>query len=332
VYYRRNLWLLLFGILHAYLLWMGEILYPYAICALVLYPFRHMAAKRLLIIAGTLVLLTAAANVGQAYKTRSTLEKGTEAVAAEKAGKTLTDEQKEAKEESEKIRKDYLPTKEELAKDAKAWQGNFLSSLKARAKLVGMWHSAPFYSPWNWDIWSMMIAGMAFLKLGILTGERSYRFYALMALAGYGIGLPVNSATAWIRVNSGFEIVTKYLTASTYDIGRLSIAMAHLGVIMLLYKSGWMQWLTSRLAATGQMALTNYVTQSVVCSTLFCGYGFGLYAKLQRIELYGVVLAVWVVQMIISPIWLKYYLFGPLEWGWRALTYWKKPPFRRVVA
>lgn len=329
IYYRRNLWLLLFGILHAYLLWHGEVLYTYAMCSLILYPFRHMSAKRLLAIAGVIVLLTAALNIGMALKTRSTIEKALQAVAAEAAGKALTDEQRSAKEEWEKIRKENSPTKADLEKDAKAWQGNFFSSLKARAAVVGMFHSTPFYHPWNLDSWSMMIAGMAFLKLGILTGERTYRFYAWLALVGYGIGIPVNTATAWLRVDSGFDVVTKYFTGTTYDVGRLSIALAHLGVIMIVCKGGWLRWLMSRLAATGQMALTNYVMQSVICSTLFCGYGFGLYARLERIELYGVVAAVWVFQMIASPIWLKYYQFGPLEWGWRALTYWKRPALRR---
>lgn len=332
VYYRRNLWLLLFGILHAYLLWLGEILYPYAMCSLVLYPFRHMAAKRLLIIAGVLIVLTAGGNIGMAFKTRSTIETAQQAMAAEKAGKPLTDEQKTAREEWEKMRKDYLPTREELEKDAKAWRGGFFSSLKARAAVVSTFHSMPFYHPWNLDIWSMMIAGMAFLKLGILTGERSFKFYAWAAVAGYSLGLPVNSVTAWLRVESGFDIVTKFFTGATYDVGRLSIALAHMSVIMIVCKAGWLKWLTSPLAATGQMALTNYVTQSVICSTLFCGYGFGLYGRLERIELYLIVVSIWVVQMVASPIWLRNFHFGPLEWGWRALTYWKRPRFRRVSA
>jgi uncharacterized protein len=332
IYYRRNLWLLLFGILHAYLLWLGDILYPYALCSLVLYPFRRMSPKRLLIIAGVVVALTAGGNIGMAFKTRSTIEQAQQALAAERLGKALTDEQRTAKEEWEKMRKEYQPAREELEKDAKAWRGGFFSSLKARAAVVGMFHSMPFYNPFSLDIWSMMIAGMAFLKLGILTGERSYRFYAWAAAIGYLIGIPVNSITAWLRVDSGFDIVTRFFTGTSYDIGRLSIALAHMSVIMLLCKAGWFKPLMSMLAATGQMALTNYVMHSVICSTLFCGYGFGLYGRLERIDLYLIVAGIWVLQMIASPIWLRYFQFGPLEWGWRALTYWKRPSFRRVPA
>lgn len=329
IYYRRNLWLMLFGILHAYLLWLGEILYPYALCSLVLYPFRRMAPKRLLLIAASLVVLTAGWNIGMAFKTRSTITTAQAAAAAEKAGKALTDEQRSARDDWEKLRKEYLPTKEELEKDAKAWRGGFLSSLKARAAVVGTWHSMPFYHPMNMDIWSMMIAGMAFLKLGILTGERSYRFYGWAAAIGYLIGLPVNSLTAWLRVDSGFDIVTRFFTGATYDIGRLSIALAHMSLVMIVCKAGWLKWLISGLAATGQMALSNYVMQSVICSTLFCGYGFGLYARLERIQLYGIVAAVWAFQMVVSPLWLRRFQFGPLEWGWRALTYWSRPNLKR---
>jgi uncharacterized protein len=69
-----------------------------------------------------------------------------------------------------------------------------------------------------------------------------------------------------------------------------------------------------------------------VCSIVFTGYGFKLYGELQRYQVYYVVLAIWVVQLIYSPIWLRHYRFGPVEWGWRSLTYWKKQPFRRRAA
>jgi uncharacterized protein len=76
------------------------------------------------------------------------------------------------------------------------------------------------------------------------------------------------------------------------------------------------------------MAFSNYILTSLICTTIFEGYGFGLFNKLQRYQLYGVVLAVWIVILVISPIWLRYFRFGPLEWLWRSLTYWKKQPFR----
>jgi uncharacterized protein len=76
----------------------------------------------------------------------------------------------------------------------------------------------------------------------------------------------------------------------------------------------------------GQMAFTNYLGQSLICSLIFYGYGLGYYGKLQRYELYYVVFGVWIFQMIFSVVWLKYFRFGPLEWLWRTLTYWEKQP------
>lgn len=87
-------------------------------------------------------------------------------------------------------------------------------------------------------------------------------------------------------------------------------------------------WLMSRLGAIGQMAFSNYIFHSVVTAFLFTGYGFKLYGSLERYQLYYVVAAIWIFQLIVSPIWLRHYRFGPLEWAWRSLTYWKRQPFR----
>lgn len=86
---------------------------------------------------------------------------------------------------------------------------------------------------------------------------------------------------------------------------------------------------TQETLSVGQMAFANYITHSIICNFIFLGYGFSMYGKLQRYELYYIVLGIWTFQLIISPIWLKYFLFGHLEWLWRSLTYWKVQPFKR---
>ncbi len=328
VYYRRTLWLLLFGIVHAYLLWFGDILYPYALCGLALYPFRNMRPRGLIIIGTILLVLNAAFYVGSGFKDREMLKDGRAAEEASKAGKKLTDKQDNAKSEYERWRKFNRPTAEELKKDADEWRGNPLKVIAARAKVVSFFHSLPYYSPMNWDIWCMMFTGMGLLKLGVLSAGRSYRFYALMVLIGYGVAIPVNSYTAWVIVRSNFDPVIHSFTNSTYDVGRLSIALGHLGMIMLLAKAGLLKWMLAGLDAIGQMAFSNYLFQSVVTAFIFTGYGFALYGKLQRYQLYYVVAALWILQFITSPIWLRYFRFGPLEWCWRSLTYWKRQPMR----
>ena len=84
----------------------------------------------------------------------------------------------------------------------------------------------------------------------------------------------------------------------------------------------------ARLAAVGQMALTNYLTQSIFQTLVFTGIGLGLFGRLERAELYYVVVAIWIVQLVWSPIWLRHFRFGPAEWLWRSLTYWKRQPMR----
>ena len=328
VYYRRTLWLLVFGIVHAFLLWEGDILYPYALCALILYPFRNVGPKRLLIIGAVLLALNAGAYIVQSFGQREMLQNGRAAEQAEKQGKKLTDKEKAAKAEYERWRVFARPTAEELKKDAAEWRGSPLSVIQARAKVVGFYHGMPYYAPMNWDIWCMMFIGMGLIKLGVLSAKRSYRFYALLVLIGYGVGLPLNTWSAVAIIRSNFDPALQTLTQSTYDLGRLSIALGHLGLIMILAKAGWFRWLMSSLGAVGQMAFSNYIFQSVVTAFLFTGYGFAMYGKLQRYQLYYVVAAIWVVQLIASPIWLKYFRFGPLEWCWRSLTYWKRQPMR----
>ena len=101
------------------------------------------------------------------------------------------------------------------------------------------------------------------------------------------------------------------------------------GLIMLFCKLPFLNWLKKSLSTVGKMALTNYVMHSVFAMFIFTGVGFGLFGKLQRYELLYVVFSIWLFQMIISPIWLKYFQYGPLEWLWRYLSYLKKPAFKK---
>ena len=102
------------------------------------------------------------------------------------------------------------------------------------------------------------------------------------------------------------------------------------GLIMVLYKTGWFGWFFALVRPVGQMAFTNYLAQSLICGIIFYGIGFGLYGQLERYELYCIVAAIWIFQIIASHIWLRYYRFGPMEWVWRSLTYWKLQPFRKT--
>jgi uncharacterized protein len=331
IYYRRTLWLLLFGIVHAYLLWLGDILYPYALCALALYPFRKMSAKALLWIGGIILVLNSALQGAAGLHFREVITKGQAAIAAESAGRKLSEEQQAEKRSYEQWRKFNRPTAEELKKDGDEWRSrNPLKVIGARAKLVMPYHNKAYYSPLNgsWDIWCMMFIGMGLFKLGVFNAERSTSFYVWLVAICYGFGLTVNSISAWIIIKNHFDPAIHSFANSSYDLGRLTVALGHMSVIMLICKAGAMRWLTNSLGAIGQMAFSNYITQSVITAFIFTGYGFALYGKLERYQIYYVVGAIWAFQMIVSPIWLRHFRFGPLEWCWRSLTYWKRQPMR----
>ena len=86
------------------------------------------------------------------------------------------------------------------------------------------------------------------------------------------------------------------------------------------------------VAAVGQMALTNYLTHSIVCTTIFYSYGFALFGRINHGVALLIVCAIFAAQLVISPIWLRHFRFGPAEWAWRSLTYWRMQPMRRSPA
>ena len=328
IYYRRTMWLILFGVVHAYLIWWGDILYPYALLGLILYPLRKLRPRALFIAAGVQIVVLIGMQIGEGFQTRELRDKAAQADVAKARGEKLTEEQEEAQRKWKEAMKQMKPGPEELKKETDAYRGSYLAALKRRAQTVIRWHSMPFYFPGNGDMLALMFIGIALLKTGVLTAERSFRFYAWLAAAGYGIGLPINIFAAWKAVQQNFEPLLLNFTLSTYQVGRVSITLAHVAVLMMIYKSGALRWLTSRLAAVGQMAFSNYISHSVICSLIFYGYGLAMFGRLERYQLYGVVAGIWLFQLMVSPIWLRHFRFGPLEWAWRSLTYWKRQPMR----
>jgi uncharacterized protein len=85
---------------------------------------------------------------------------------------------------------------------------------------------------------------------------------------------------------------------------------------------------TRAFAAVGRTAFTNYLLQTVIATTIFYGHGLGLFGSVTRVEQYGIVLAIWAVQVPLSVLWLRSFRFGPVEWVWRTLTYGERQPMR----
>ena len=329
IYFRRMLWMALFGIAHAYLIWHGDILYPYAVSGLLLFAVRNWPPRAMLTVAGAMFVILGIGSVHQGFERIETRQKAEAAIALDKKGGKLTKEQKKVKEEWEQTLKRSNPPREEMVKEVEAYRTSYAKAFEQRAKRVRKWHGSALYDPGMGDFWGMMMLGMGLLRLGVLQGHRSAGFYATMAVAGYGIGIPVNAWSVYTWIGSGYDVMQAPFSYAPYQVGRLAVALGHMGLLMTIYQRGWLTWLTRRLAAVGQMALSNYISHSVICSFVFYSHGLKLIGQLERYQLYFVVLGIWIFNLIWSPIWLRHYRFGPLEWCWRSLTYWRKQPMRR---
>ena len=113
--------------------------------------------------------------------------------------------------------------------------------------------------------------------------------------------------------------------------GSLVVSLGYIDAVMLACQRPALRRFTRPFASVGQTALTNYLLQTVICTTIFYGHGLGWFGSVERVGQAGVVAGVWAAQLIASSLWLRRYRFGPAEWAWRSLTYGIRPPLRRVI-
>ncbi|MGZ0016370.1 DUF418 domain-containing protein [Yeosuana sp. AK3] len=323
IYFRRLTWLLVFGLIHGYLLlWTGEILYNYALMGFLVFSFRNMSPKKLILIAVLLISIGTLWEFSRYHDDLKFLEEVSTVKQYKTEGKELTEELKQANDKWEKIA--YEKSPEAIAKYNANMRKDYFSVVSFLAPINQ--HDNEHF-PYRYDVWdvlSMMLLGIALYKLKILSSEKSFKFYGLMVLAGYGIGLMINYYEINLIIKSGFSYLGFSKSFLTYYIGKTTVSMGHVGLIMLFCKLPILKWLRSALSAVGKMALTNYVMHSVFAMFIFTGAGFGLFGTFQRHELLYIVFSIWIFQLIASPIWLRYFQFGPLEWIWRNLSYQKR--------
>lgn len=337
VYYRRILWLLLIGLVHSYLIWSGDILVLYAETGLFLYLFHAKSPRTLIILGIVASLLIVPIILGFSAATDYMKAATTRVEAQAKAGETPGWLDRHASNAWKNMRDEFDPTPQ---KKVEAWdkemaihRGGYWGIVKHRAGQLIFIQTVVFLLGTGFMAASRMLIGMGLMKLGVFSAERSNRFYLAMVALGYGLGLPLMAFDAQELIRHKFSFVYGLHGGFLYNLfGSLVVAMGHVGLVMLIVKAGAIPWLTRRLAAVGRMALSNYLTHSIVCTTLFYGYGFALYGTMNRTALFGVVVVIWSVQLIVSPIWLTHFRFGPAEWVWRSLTYWRFQPMRVAKA
>lgn len=330
IWLRRCLWMTLFGLLHAYLIWEGDILYTYGTVGLGLFVFRVLRPQTLFRIAAFVLVLISFSTIGgfvmAQYSQRDDAYKALKVPESKR-----TKKEKSAIESYQKAldAHDLVKRREKIDEEIKARRGNWAENIAFRAPLAFTWQTAFMLKFGIGDVLFPMLLGMAFYKNGALSGGKSPLYYALGALFGYAAGVPVLAYVVKLVVDSGWDPWLSPLLYATYEYGRLTVGLGHLFLLLLIFRLGWLKPLTWVLSRVGQMAFSNYILTSILVTLFFNGYGLGNFAKLERHQLLFVVAGMWSINLLLSPLWLRYFRFGPLEWAWRSLTYWKRQPFRR---
>jgi uncharacterized protein len=329
LYLRRNIWLAVFGLFNAWiLLWFGDILFFYGLTALLLFVFRNLPVRGLVLWAALFLCVQPLAGARDYFALKDAQAAAPALLKLEKAGAKLTDAQTAQLERYHEYTDP--PDKAKIAKAMHRMNTSYGTAAGRARERAWRMETTFFPKTGLWEVLGMMLLGMALFKSGALTLGWSTRAYVTMLVAGYGIGLTVNTFEILHVLRNDFAPLAALLPWTlTYDLGRIPTTFGHVALAMLVVRSGMFRGLLERLAATGRMALTNYLMQSVIALFLFTGLGLGLFGKLQRYELYYVVAAVWAVELLWSPWWLARFHYGPMEWLWRTLTRWELQPMRR---
>lgn len=316
IYYRRTGLLILFGCVNGYiLLWQGDILFFYGVAGLLLFLVREWQPRTLIIVGVLIIVLLALLNFSSQFAERAFTP--TAEIAAEKLerGESLSGKEQAAFDfmESLPLQPDTAEVRQEEIDTRRAgYASAFWPNVETTTTNYIVFGLFSLF----WESLAYMMIGMAFFRLKIFDASRSTGAYVAMFVGGFAIGLAVN---AWEQYESIQQNYRSTLVAWSYDIGRMANGLGFIGLVMLVCKLAWLPRVRNTLAAVGKMALTNYIAQSIICNIVFIG--FGLYGQLRFHEIYYVVFAVWIAQLIFSPLWLKAYRYGPLEWLWRRLTY-----------
>ena len=307
LHYRRMAWLLVFGLVHAYVLWHGDILVLYAVCGMLIYPLRRLSVRT----------LAALGIVAMAVGTLSSL-------AGQLSWPSWSDE----------ARLEWLnywqPSTSAIAAETAAFKGGWLAQEPWRAGFAAEFHIQDMLFFDLWHVGGLMLIGMALLKSDVFTGRRTRRQYAVQAVLCLACGLPI---VAWGLYQ--FRALNWRLPDSLFIIplwnywGSALVALGYIGLLLTIWKAGAIRGVTSRFASVGRTAFSCYILETVICTTIFYGHGLGLFGTVDRLQQLLLTIAIWIVLLVLAPVWLRRFRYGPLEWLWRSLTYGHGVPMRR---
>jgi uncharacterized protein len=319
VHFARMGWLLVFGLAHLWLIWRGDILAHYALVGMLAFALRGMRPAQMLPLAVMLVLANTLIFAGLPMNVLGLQQPAANAAEAADNARQLHD----------LVSGFGVPAPADIAHELAVYRGGYAGIVRERfAELA--FSPLVIFGLYGCETLAYMLFGMAAFRTGMLTGAWERRRYLRWLLICWGIALPAYIALAAWLVHEDFSLfaVTLAVMALATPIRPLMIA-GWICLIQLLLRSGGA--LTTRLAAAGRMAFTNYLATSLICSTLFNGYGLGWFGYLSRWQLYLVVAAVWALILLWSKPWLARFRYGPFEWLWRSLARGRLQPIRGGV-
>jgi len=329
-YYRRLLWLLMFGLVHAYLLWVGDILFFYGICGMLLFPFRKLSARTLIITGICLMLVAPPVSTAMGFMFGWMRGEVREAHRRIEAEEELEPYHRDLMANWDEMRKGMDPPPKEIRRQIKAHQGSYNEIFMERLPALIWMQTILLVFSLGWRITGLMMLGMGLMKAGVFSAGRTRGFYLKLVALGYCVGFLLVGISAFDLTRTGWDFVHMFKIGMYWNyFGSVFVALGHVGMVMLVFQSGTLGWLREALSAVGRMAFTNYLMHTLICTTIFYGYAFGQFGRIDRFALMGIVLAIWILQLALSPLWLRHFKFGPAEWLWRSLTYRKLQPMRR---
>ena len=312
LFFIRNFWLFVFGFLHFTFLWSGDILLVYATCALLLFFFRNLSIRTQFLLGLLFYLLPSAINI---YSYNSVLPE-----------LTLV--------ELKSMEDFWSPSQEYLQSELNAYNGTYVESVNFRinsadtvaldqgAELAGFCFLIDFFG----RALGMMLFGMVLLRKGFLSNKWSKISYKRTARTSLTLGILLALIGIYFMHKQQWDWRYSMLIGRIPNtIGTPLVAVGLSAIIMLwTNKSRWSA-IHSRFAAIGRTALSGYIMQSVLATYFFYGFGLGYFGTYNRLWQLFVVVTIWCIQLVVTPIWTARFQYGPIEFIWRTLTYFKVP-------
>lgn len=319
VHFARMFWLFVFGMLHAWFVWYGDILVEYAICGAVAFFGRNWPPRALAFTAVCLIGFDLVQSLIQ-WHDMTTLQV--------LAGSP--DPPADAVAAWNRVLAQIVPNKAVIGEELRLYHGTVADAFAARAPMTSLFQFT-FLPMWIPGTIGFVFLGMLLYRLGFWTGQWTRRAYQWVIVSG-GIALLLYLQLAPLIVTRGFDPAFLPFADACTLVLRPFLALSYAAILILTVQAGAARWLIERFAAAGRMAFSNYLVTSLIMTTIFYGYGFGLFGLLSRAQLYVLVVAQWILILGWSKPWLRHFRYGPFEYAWRSLSRGNLVSFRQAIA